>query len=151
MRLLFSRFAWLVILIFASALPLIGWGFVKAMGTNNNNNIRQRLPADYEATREYREFRSRFGSDEFAVVTWEGCTLDDERLTQFASQLTTDDQSANQQEQLFRRVRTGSGLVKRLTSPPSSIDKQTALERLEGVVISDVFRLWQRPTISAGP
>jgi len=79
---------WVLAALFA-LLPLLGWGFVKAIGTNTNN-VRQWLPKGYEDTQTYQWFRRHFQSDEFALVTWDGCTLDDQRLSTFADAVVGD-------------------------------------------------------------
>ncbi|HUS39168.1 MAG TPA: hypothetical protein VMX74_06940, partial [Pirellulales bacterium] len=74
-----------VLLIFALGFPVAINGSIQAQKTNNNN-VKQWLP-DSPTTDRYDSFLRHFGSDEFAIVSWEGCTLDDPRVEQYAKLL----------------------------------------------------------------
>ncbi|MFN7334039.1 MAG: hypothetical protein ACK5TC_03170, partial [bacterium] len=52
---------------------------------SNVNDVRDWLPAHYSETVQYEWFRTRFGSEEFVIVSWPGCTLEDARLKQLSS------------------------------------------------------------------
>lgn len=114
--------------------PVIAWGCWGALKTNDNN-IRQWLPDDYPETQAYDEFRRRFGSDEFAFITWEGCTLGDARLEAFANRALRE-RHPKSGEPLFARVLTGSRLVETLVEAPSRISREQAIDRLVGIVIA---------------
>jgi uncharacterized protein len=140
-RRVYRRYPGLVIGAFALLLPLVAWRAWLVLGTSNNN-IRQWLPLHYEETQIYEWFRQHFPSDEFALVTWDGCTLDDSRLAEFADLLRANsspraDESAALEagEQLFADVRTGPELLQTLTSAPFDLDREEALDRLIGWVI----------------
>jgi len=78
-RSFYARHAWRIIVGLMALIPAILWG-VQQTFEHANNNVSQWLPQDYPETRTYQEFRRLFGSDDMAVVSWEGCTLDDDRL-----------------------------------------------------------------------
>ena len=108
-RRVYRRYPGLVIGAFAILLPLVAWRAWRVLGTSNNN-IRQWLPQHYEETQTYEWFRQHFPPDEFALVTWDGCTLDDKRLAEFADLLRADsdaqaDDSAASESCLNRRRR----------------------------------------------
>jgi predicted RND superfamily exporter protein len=122
-------------------LPLVAWRAWLVLGTSNNN-IRQWLPQHYEETQTYEWFRQHFPSDEFALVTWDGCTLDDKRLADFADLLRADsgtqaDDSAASEtgEPLFADVRTGPEMLQTLTTEPFDLDRAEAIDRLLGWAI----------------
>ena len=55
---------------------------------SNANDVRDWLPAHYSRNAaKYRWFREHFGSEDFVVVSWPGCTLDDQRLDRMAERL----------------------------------------------------------------
>ncbi len=87
-RSFFARYGTLVVIPLLILAPFVGWGAMKAAMTNNNN-IRQWLPHGLPAAETYDRFRRHFGTDEFAVVSWDGCSLDDPRLDQFAQMATS--------------------------------------------------------------
>ncbi len=55
------------------------------------NNVKDWLPADFPETRELEWFRDQFLGDVFVVVSWQGCTADDQRLSLLAKKLVPDD------------------------------------------------------------
>ena len=140
-RRVYQRYPGFVIGAFAVLLPLVAWRAWLVLGTSNNN-IRQWLPQHYEETQTYEWFRQHFPSDEFALVTWDGCTLDDKRLAEFADLLRVDsdtqaDDSAPSEtgEPLFADVRTGPEMLQTLTTEPFDLDREEAIDRLLGWAI----------------
>ena len=66
-------------------------GFVW-MGTrrtfeSNSNAVEDWLPEQYQETRDYKWFLQHFPFESFIVASWEGCTLDDDRVELFAQKL----------------------------------------------------------------
>jgi hypothetical protein len=60
-------------------LPMVVVGAIKAK-SNNRNDVKGWLPAEYPETQTYRFFRQNFQGEEFILVSWEGCTMADARL-----------------------------------------------------------------------
>jgi len=163
-RSIFTRLGSPIVITLLLLSPLVLWGTMKA-AQSNNNNIRQWLPRDLPETRTYDEFRRHFGADEFALVSWEGCTLDDPRLNQFADrivQYTTahtrqrkqsffdvlsarvdrfiagiDPVAAPKTEPLFANVLTGPRSLEQLLNAPfdQRLSREQALQRLEGILV----------------
>jgi hypothetical protein len=86
-----------VLAIFALALPSI---IVLALlaARSHQNKVQDWLPADFPETRQLAEFRRNFSSDQFVVVSWDGCKIggnparpdaapDDPRIEQLAQLL----------------------------------------------------------------
>jgi predicted RND superfamily exporter protein len=127
--------ALLVVLIAAFLLPIIVL-FVQQAIRSNANDVRDWLPAHYAETRQYRWFSSQFGNEDFVVVSWPGCTLDDERLDKVAAELRRrGEQPTGGGPAPFRRVLTGRELVTQLTSEPASLDRDRVLARLTGTIV----------------
>src|SRR5262245_65670473 len=80
------RAALIVIVLAACLLPAVAISVQRAI-RSNANDVRDWLPAHYHETRQYREFLTHFGSEDFVVFSWPGCTLDDPRLDGLAEQL----------------------------------------------------------------
>lgn len=110
---------------------------VRAAVRSNVNDVRDWLPAHFEETRQYQWFRSQFGSEEFVVVSWPGCVLDDPRLANVAARLRDRSTLAQQRGTgpLFTRVTTGAELVDEMTSDRLGFTKRVAVERLRGTLI----------------
>ncbi|NIP87300.1 MAG: MMPL family transporter [Planctomycetales bacterium] len=128
----FQRYTPLVLLAFFLAFFVVMYGRHQAHKTDNNN-IRQWLPEDLPAKQIYDRFFRHFGSDEFALVSWEGCTLDDPRVAKYARLLERyrDDNG----ERLFAEVETGPRMLARLTDKPFELKREEALRRLQGIAI----------------
>lgn len=125
----------LTLLIFLS-LPLVGWGVHQAFRTANNN-VSQWLPEGFPQTEVYRRFREVFGSDDVAVVSWEGCTVDDPRLEQFAQAvMSTRESDVNGElSRWFQRVITGSRVLTVMVEGPFSLSREEAIARIQGILV----------------
>ncbi len=76
---------------------------------SNTEDVLQWLPDQSNAREDFDFFQEQFGSDDFLVVTWEGCRLGDPRLSSFANALRDADP-----EGLIHSVTTGEDVVERL-------------------------------------
>ncbi len=132
----FQRLALWVLLIGAFALPIAGLGARQAI-RSNANDFRDWVPAHYPESRDYRWFRQHFGNEDFVVVSWPGCTLDDERLAKLAQRLREQNTLHEQRGEPtpFRRIATGSELVAQMTAEPVSLDRDRIISRLTGTIV----------------
>ena len=135
----YERTARRTILVALLSLPFLGYGIHGAL-QNNNNDVRQWLPDGFRETSEYDEFLRQFGSEEMAVVSWPGCTIDDPRLNRFAEELrpmvnvpTAGAPSVS--PAFFKRVLTTNDAVQQLTSEPMNVPRDEALKRLGELLI----------------
>ena len=76
---------------------------------------------------DYDQFEQTFGSDDFLVVTWDGCSIDDPRLPAFAQAIRNSDPQG-----LIQNVTTGEEVVERLTRD-TRMSRSTILKRLQGI------------------
>jgi predicted RND superfamily exporter protein len=130
------RHAVKLLLAAAACVPLIAWALLH-VHESSDNSIDQWLPQDYEATDVYYRFRDHFGSDEVVLVSWEGCTLDDPRLEQFAAAVEGEDGKPRLAglAEVFEHVTTGQLAQKQLSMRPVSIPRDEAIGRLRAVLI----------------
>lgn len=140
-RSFYARFAPYILLAFFASVPVL---FVGARGALRgvNNDVRQWLPSGFEETRQYDWFLSYFGSDEMAVASWPGATLDDPRVNRFAEELgrytldpTGNPLAPSDVPKYFKSIFTGPSLVTQLTEPPLNLPRDEALRRLQGSLI----------------
>lgn len=82
----FARYGLLILVVSTFLLPLAFAGARRGL-RSNRNDVKDWLPAVYEETREFRWFQQHFGGEEFVLVSWTGCTLDDQRLRLLAEKL----------------------------------------------------------------
>lgn len=76
---------------------------------SNTEDVVQWLPDDSPSRQEYNQFESKFGSDDFLLVTWDGCTINDPRLQQFCDTLIDQDEG-----NLIQSVVNGSDVIDKL-------------------------------------
>lgn len=111
--------------------PFVIFGAVKALGVFSND-IRQWLPNGFEESAKYDWFLQAFGMDEMAVVSWEGCRIDDPRVPKLARDLealrTADGQP------VFARIVAGPDVLDRLQDEMQLTPAQ-AEDRLRGLFI----------------
>jgi predicted RND superfamily exporter protein len=110
----------------AVAIPFVIYGAVSAL-RSTSNDPRQWLPRTFAETSKYDWFQQHFGSDEIAVVSWPGCTLDDPRVTRLAKSLEESD--------LFDRALTGPRVLRELMQRPGGLSRTAALRRLRGILV----------------
>ena len=129
----YDRFyLWILIASLVSIYP-ITLSVIKSEETNNNN-IKQWLPENnFDETKIYAEFRAHFGTDEYAIVSWKGCTLTDPRLPEFASLARNYENESG--EKLFAKVTTGPELLEKLQAKPFDLSESLARQRLESILI----------------
>jgi len=149
----YGRNALLFLMITAFLMPWMWVGTRRGL-LSNKNDVKSWLPSAYEETTTYKWYRERFESDMFVLVSWEGCTLDDERLPLLVKKLIPpeppkdpngtfilhlrEDSSAPSQavepHRFFRRALTSNDLLNELVER-QGLEREAAIERLKHFVI----------------
>ncbi len=94
------------------------------------------VPRDYPPRRAYEDFTREFESGDVVVVSWPGCELGSpavERLVQTASGTAAPRDARGRP--WFDLATSGDAALARLTEPPLALDRDTAIERLTGVLV----------------
>ena len=94
---------------------------------SNTEDVLQWLPDQSHARQDYNLFQSKFGADDFLIVTWEDCTVADPRLPKFSKSVTSGDN-----EELVQSVTNGAEVAKQLKRSLNIKQKDIA-KRMEGV------------------
>jgi predicted RND superfamily exporter protein len=137
--------AYLVLLATALLAPLVIFLALRAVASNKNE-VSDWLPKSYEETKQLGWFREFFVADQFVVISWEGCSLgadpdgleDDPRIEKLTDELRTvklDLGKGSEPTLAFSDVKSGRDLMRTLTSPPTSLSAEQAIERLKGTLI----------------
>lgn len=117
---------------------LVCWPFLlfgaKCAFDSNTNNVLDWLPSSFDETQRLAWFVHRFGSDEILVISWPGCTLDDDRLDRLAVRLTEPVRISQAATAIayFRHVFTGRQTLRDLQASPLNLPQQQALARMRG-------------------
>jgi predicted RND superfamily exporter protein len=132
----YQRFSVGIMAVLVFLLPMVVVGAIKAK-SNNRNDVKGWLPAEYEETRTYRFFRQNFQGEEFILVSWEGCTMADPRLEMLARKLLPPPEEASRIERplYFKSAQTGPRAVSRMCQEPLNLDRGEAVARLTGALI----------------
>lgn len=151
----------LIALVMAFLLAMVPRGARQAI-ESNTNNVKDWLPLSYPESADVRWFQRHFVGEQFAVVTYDGCTLGEhESLTLLAKKLVPQQPAADASnepaaprpqvstarmtaraakgspentQEWFTRVITGPEMLQEMTAPPQSFSRSDALERLEGAL-----------------
>jgi len=132
----YQRYSVGIMAVLVFLLPMVVVGAIKAK-SNNRNDVKGWLPAEYEETRTYRFFRQNFQGEEFILVSWEGCTMADPRLEMLARKLLPPPEEASRIERplYFKSAQTGPRAVARMCQEPLNLEREEAVARLTGALI----------------
>jgi len=119
----------IVLVCLAASCPWLAYGLVGALDSNSNDP-RQWLPRGFDETRKYDWLQQPFGNDEITVVSWPGCTLNDQRVDELAEALLSDPEAA-----YFQKAASGRQTLRRLVSRPVKLRPSEAIRRVQGVLI----------------
>lgn len=122
------QFRWPLVIALLAILP---WTVDAAWRSwlSNSNSVEDWIPADEQLSR----FVGLFGSDELLMISWEGCTLEDERIAEYARELSSPDGS---EPAYFRDVITGPRILDFYMAPPLEMSRQESLEHMQGWMVS---------------
>ncbi|MBU6237793.1 MAG: MMPL family transporter [Planctomycetes bacterium] len=95
------------------------------------------LPEGRPVRQRYEEFVRIFGSDQYLVVSWDGCNVDDPRLSAMAKSLrrVDDQRSDSKRVAWIESLQTSDQLVRRLTDPPIALSREVAFDRLDSTIV----------------
>lgn len=126
----------IVILAIGVLLPIAVWGAGRGLEAMFNAPVMW-IPESNESRRQFSQFVSDFRSQDVILVSWEGCSVDDQRLDWFAEALSRadDGHAPANAEAFFHRVVSGRSSVKELQSSPLQLTRDQAMHRLSGSLI----------------
>ncbi len=94
--------------------------------------VHEWLPDGRPERERYEHFLNQFGSDQFLLVSWEGCKADDPRLPQLVEALKLE---SNTHDPYLKSVQSSVDIVNSLTSKPLELDVRLAARRLKQILI----------------
>ncbi|NQW46286.1 MAG: MMPL family transporter [Planctomycetes bacterium] len=119
----------------AAAAPFIAFSAFNVLSVEATTPI-DWVPLQFAPRQAYQEFVKEFESGDVVVVSWPGCELGSPGLTRLVEAVSGDKSPRNQQGlPWFEGVATGSTVLDRLIEPPLSLNRETAVERLTGLLV----------------
>ena len=94
---------------------------------SNTEDVVQWLPDSSPSRLLYNTFEEKFGSDDFLVVTWKDCTVDDPRLEYLCKRIVDQDS-----DKLIQSVVSGTDIIARLRAE-INLSKKSILKRFRGI------------------
>jgi predicted RND superfamily exporter protein len=160
-RTFFARRRFAIVLVMMFILPFIGIGTRRAL-RSNVNNVKDWLPDGFTETAQHRWFQQHFPLEQFVLISWEGCTMNDQRLELFARKLVPPERELAETETphaalasmagnlppqegaektedapLFHTVLTGPRLVADMQARYPEMTEEEIFARLRGTLIGD--------------
>lgn len=132
-----NRWSGWAVLISACLLPLVV--YVALQMRIGAADVHAWLPEGRPVRQRYEEFVRTFGSDQYLVASWEGCRLEDPRLSAFAEAVRKRDATPTDTKPVpwIESLQTSEDLVRQLTNPPLELSREAALNRLKSSVIGN--------------
>lgn len=144
----YDRWAWVILILSLACVPFAYYGAGKAV-QSNVNKVEDWLPKSYVETDELSRFRKNFPTDQFVLVSWEGCKLgedptkpelDDPRIAKLISLVhpeTVDpnDPDSVEAAKFFKGAQSGRTLIEQLSSGQHALTPEQAVERLKGALL----------------
>jgi predicted RND superfamily exporter protein len=138
----YARYGLIVLVLVVFLLPFTFRGARKAL-MSNHNDVKEWLPNEYVETQEFNWFRKYFAGEQFVLVSWEGCTLDNTtklRLLEEDLLKPPVDKDGNKlypqhKQWLFSHIVTGPDLIDQLENGSPPLKYAEAFHRLKGLFI----------------
>jgi predicted RND superfamily exporter protein len=139
----YDRWGWLVLILSLACVPFAYYGAGQAV-QSNVNKVEDWLPKTYRETDELTRFRKNFPSDQFVIISWEGCTLgedpaqpegDDPRIAKLIELVTATDTAAESNTE----ASTGAPNGNASSLTPDEVDAQEARKYFKGAQSGRTF------------
>ena len=128
-RIVVHYFSKLVFVVVMLTSPLVMYSLIGI--ESDSTGFLQWLPQHSSEKIDYDQFVKRFGNDEFLMVSWEDCTVEDSRLGEFTKRI----EGLSKDQFSIGQVFAGQKMLEQLQQAPVKISRAAAVERLKDGVI----------------
>ncbi len=112
-------------------LPFLVWA--AASVRTGAANVHDWLPEHREERIVYDRFTKLFGDDQFILVTWQGCTIEDPRLEELSHLLR--ELNLSKSNPIFDSVETTADVLAALQNAPLNMEREVAESKLHGYLL----------------
>tara|TARA_B100000809_G_scaffold263039_1_gene315367 strand:- start:994 stop:3285 length:2292 start_codon:yes stop_codon:yes gene_type:complete len=130
----FFRWSLLALSLMAISAPFLIHGMFQGAAEMRNSPIRW-IPKSFEQRATYDWFTDRFQLPEYVIISWPGCTIDDQRLQTFADAVEQDPNGPGSSEPWFDSVMTGYETIQSLQDAPLYLPRNRAVKRMRGILV----------------
>jgi predicted RND superfamily exporter protein len=145
----YDRFGWFILIACFCCIPFAFIGAGNAV-QSNVNKVEDWLPKGYTETNELSWFRKNFPSDQFVLISWDGCQIsdaadgstagDDPRIAKLLELVAPEvadpsDLDSVEAKKYFKGATSARSLITQLTTGQHPLSHVEAIERLKGSVI----------------
>lgn len=126
----------IVLALMVLTIPWVTGGALGSLKTMFTSPVRW-IPADLATLQSFRTFIDDFDIYEVVLISWPGCTVDDERLHAFGEEMQRlrDERRAEGAPDLYTEVSTGIDTLTRLTGDPLELSRRRAIGRMQNVLV----------------
>lgn len=125
-----------VITCLLAAIPVIVFGVIHIR--SSTSSLTQWLPVGDQVRGEYDAYVEEFGVDDFLIVSWEGCSIEDPRLAALESAIHEHIRGGNAGDRrFFERAYSTRSVLDRLTEAPLSLSDSEAIRRMAGYLTNN--------------
>ena len=130
----FFRWSLLALLLMAISAPFLLYGMFQGAAEMRNSPVRW-IPKSFEQRATFDWFTDHFQLPEYVIISWPGCTIDDQRLQTFADAVGQDSNGPDSSEPWFGSVMTGYETIQSLQDAPLYLPRNRAVKRMRGTLV----------------
>lgn len=128
-----QAFACVSLLLMLATYPLLLMGVDRSLASMKNSPILW-IPDSFPGIQVFKKFVDRFDSLEVILISWDGATVDDQRLELVANELQSR-QDARSGPKSYSAITNGYSQLRAMTQSPLDLSRSTALRRLQGSLV----------------
>ena len=132
----YLRISLISLVVILATVPWVVWTTQRTLGSTKNKPALW-VSEQFKQRREFDKFVDNFKMHSQVVISWEGCTVDDERLARFQERLESSEvtSSGDPYNEIFADVATGYTAVRELMAEPFELSRGAALWRLRRTLV----------------
>lgn len=130
------------LVVIGALVPLVLWSTERTLSSTNNKPALW-VSEEFEQRRDFDQFVEDFETHTQIVISWDGCTVDDERLAALERRLESAEVTSAglPYNEIFTEVFTGYTALRELMQEPLDLPRQAALARLYQTLVGPMGKV----------